>query len=141
MVQPFQAHRIIDPADAEAQQSLDVSYMTFDSTPGGGFSFHWPFSTVNRHVLEPETRLSVITPHHPPGRGHSRLRSSSTIGVIRFRVDGAGVEVGRHFMDLGITYNPSMKVDIVIPPIVAQPEYIATKPSLWGGEGAIAAWS
>ena len=112
--------------------------MTFDFTPGGGFSFHWPFSTVNRHVLEPETRISVITPHHPPGSRPFEAPFFVDDRRHTFFVSTAQESkwVG-NFMDLGITYNPSMKVDIVIPPIVVQPEYIATKPSLWGGEGPI----
>jgi Neuraminidase-like domain/Salmonella virulence plasmid 28.1kDa A protein len=131
----FTPYRGIDPADSESKASLDVTYASVDFT-GGTW---WPYTYVNRHVLEPDLNVSVITPHHPI-EASKRFEAPFFMDDSRHSFFVSTTQEPKwipDFADVGITVNPGITVDVTIPPIVVQPEEFQFKPKFWGDGGPV----
>jgi len=127
-------YRGIDPIDTQSKQILDVTYASIDTNT----TTWWPLSSVVRHVLEPATPVSVVSPHHP--LGDQRFVAPFMMDDRRhafFVSTSQEVKWISDFLDLGIVYNPGLMTEVTIPPLVVPPEDVRVKPNLWGDGGPV----
>ena len=132
----LESKRQIDPSDTVSDDILDITYTSVETswwTTGSS-----PYSNVDRHVLAPDTPVSVITPHHP--LGEKRFVAPFFMEDRRhafFVSTSQEVKWLQDFFDLGIVYNPGQMVEVTIPPLIAKPEEVLVKPNLWGDGGPV----
>ena len=117
----YAPYRGIDPSDTDSAAILDITYASPDTSATGWF----PYTNVDRHVLAPDTPVSVITPHHP--LGEKRFVAPFFMEDRRhafFVSTSQEVKWLQDFFDLGIVYNPGPMVEVTIPPLIVQPEEV-----------------
>ena len=130
----YAPYRGIDPSDTDSAAILDITYASPDTSATGWF----PYTNVDRHVLAPDTPVSVITPHHP--LGEKRFVAPFFMEDRRhafFVSTSQEVKWLQDFFDLGIVYYPGPMVEVTIPPLIVQPEEVLVKPNLWGDGGPV----
>ena len=130
----FTPYRSIATQDSGGDATLDITYASLDTSP----TAWWPLTYTDRHVLAPDTPVSAVAPQHP--LGEKRFEAPFLMDDRRhafFVSTVQGVKWVGDYLDVGVTYNPGAMVEVNIPPLVVQPEYVPPKPTLWGDGGPV----
>jgi hypothetical protein len=129
----YTPYRRIDTLNDSSQPTLDITYASVNFSLTSGY----PFTEVERHVLAPDSRVSAIVPQHSmsdANRFNAPFFVDDARHAFYVRTTSAPKWVGG-FFDVGIVYSPGLAMEVNIPQLVVQPEYVLPKPDLWGGKG------
>ncbi len=126
--------RYIAPSETYSSSYLYAYYYSLN--PGGGSS--GASTTTYQFILSPDAPVEVVTPHHPLNGGVFEapffVDDRRNVFFVRPTHELRWIS---DILDIGVSYDPGYRVNIELPPLVAQVTEVEPKPSFWGDGGPV----